>query len=112
MLTQAEVPESREERRCQGRHAKESASKKRSGVEAILQNKASPEFWMLLPYKDCVSRVFIIHIILWYNIGIYYTEYYVHYAGCIFSIFLEDRVFIYILRSVECNTLVYDKQAV
>lgn len=30
----------------------------------------------------------------------------------IFSIFLEDRVFIYILHLVECNTLIYDKQAV
>lgn len=41
-----------------------------------------------------------------------YTDYYVHYIGCIFSIFLEDKVFIYILHLVECNTLIYDKQAV
>lgn len=111
-LTQAEVPQAWVERKCQGRHEKESASKKGSGVEAILQNKASPAFQMLLPYKDCVSRVLIIHITLWYNIGIYYTEYYVHYGGYIFSIFLDYWVFIYILHSVECNTLIYDKQAV
>lgn len=56
-----------------------------------------------------VSSVLIIHAILQYNIDIYYTEYYVHYAGYIFSMFLEDAVCVCILHSVECNTLVYDK---
>ena len=111
-LTQAEAPAPSEERKCQARHEEEGASKQQSGADAILQNKASPEFWMLFPYKGCDSGALIIHTKLWHNIGIYYTEYYVHYAGCIFSIFLEDRVFIYILHAVECNTLVYDKQAV
>lgn len=67
---------------------------------------------MLLLNQDCDSRLLIIHKIPWYNVGRAYTEYYVHYTGCIFSIFLEDRVFIYILHLVECTTLIYDKQAV
>lgn len=63
------MPKSWEERKRQGRHEKEGASKKRAGAEAVLQNKAGPELWMLLPYKDCVSRMLIIHTILWYNIA-------------------------------------------
>lgn len=74
-------------RKCQGRHEKESASKKGPGVEAILQNKVRPEFWMLLLTTDCASRLLIIHIILWFNIGIYYREYYVHYMQGVFSVY-------------------------
>lgn len=73
-----------------GRHEEEGA-----GVEAILQNKASPEFGMLLLNKDCASRVLIIRVLLWYNICIYCTEYYIHYAGRISSIFLEDSFYLY-----------------
>lgn len=36
-LTLAEVPETWEERKCQGRQEKESGGKKQSGVEAILK---------------------------------------------------------------------------
>lgn len=78
----------------------------------MLQNKASPEFWMVLLNKDWDPRLLIINKISWYNVGRMYTEYYVHYTGCIFSVFLEDRVFIYILHLVECNTLIHDKQTV
>lgn len=67
---------------------------------------------MVLLNKDWDPRLLIINKISWYNVGRMYTEYYVHYTGCIFSVFLEDRVFIYILHLVECNTLIYDKQAV
>lgn len=81
-------------------------------LKPFSRTKLSPEFWILLLNKDCDSRLLIVHEISWYNVGRMYTEYYVHYTGCIFSIFLEDRVFIYILHLVECNTLIYDKQAV